>query len=41
MVHIVDALQKGHSYCLIHTADTDVIVILRPSLLLTIVEPQC
>ena len=28
LVHIVDAIQKGHSNCLIRTIDTDVIVIL-------------
>ena len=28
LVHIVDAIQKGHSNCLIRTVDTDVIVIL-------------
>ena len=28
MVHIVDAIQKGHSNCLIRTVDTDIIVIL-------------
>ena len=28
LIHIVDAIQKGHSNCLIRTIDTDVIVIL-------------
>ena len=29
LVHIVDAIQKGHSNCLIRTVDTDIIVILE------------